>query len=250
MNKNLLILGAVMLLVGIAITFESGQQFFNGLANSNSSHTGTLVLGSGSTLYMKMQFNTSMLVVLAYNSTEAINFYLTNASVFNALSQFFNSSSTLDARAKALHGTGILVIYSDSAHGTFPYLQQSGSGPTPEYYVPNSSYFLPAGTFYAIFSNPNPTNTTVVYSIYNKPSSSINVANSGNLFGFGMFSSALSIIGIILIAWALLQKGKSGSDKNAKGDEAIERMYDEIEAERALRPRAARSTRKRVKAAR
>ncbi len=249
MNRNLLLLGIIILVAGLFVTYQSSQQFFQNSASSNGVSSGSMHLGKGSTVYMPATFNSSMLIAVAYNSTLPINFYIANESAFSNILPHINSSTTAGNTVQSLEGKGIEVLYMDSARGAFPYQQQYAvSVKPPTYLAENASYFLPADTYYIVFSNLNETaNATVFYSMYNRTEASITLSNSTNLLGYGVFGSAMSLIGIALVVISLFLKRKTSEEKIYATDEGINRLYDQVERKPSSKKAAPKKGKKAVK---
>ncbi len=246
MNKRYLAYGIIILLLGVAASYESGQQFLSNLSNPDNTRTSEFGLAANSVAYVNATVPTQSFFSAVYNATEPTNFYLVNSSAFLALSPYFNSTTNLSAQARALEGRGVFDIEEGPASGAFPYQPSYAQYiPAPNYTETNAttgtSSFLPNDTYYLVFRNLGPGNSTMVYSYYIKSAASVSLTGSSS-FSFGMLGGIMLVGGLALMAFSFFRRSGQGG-QTAKSEE-IGKAYDQIEAEsRPLHARKARRAR-------
>ena len=236
MNKRYVAVGVFIALLGFLFAYASGQQALSNLSNPNNTATSTISMNGMSSAYIPVQFNTTSIFAVWYNSSNTINFFIANASAFQHLAQDLNSTNSLSNEAAALEGNGLLISIENRTGGIFPYQQQyEGYYPSPNYFASNTT-LLQNGTYYIIFRNPNRYNTTILYSFYVRSMESESSSMSGSV-GFGMASGIMMVGGLALAIYALFMKG---APKGLKGSEdEIQGIYSDIERKEKKRRRSA-----------
>ncbi len=242
MNLRLLGLGLLLVLLGGISAYESGQQFLAGISTANNTISSEVYVNGSTAAILPLTLNQTSFFEFEYNSTQRINFYLLNLSAYQSLGSSSNSVNTLYSRAVALEGKGAVYIAYNTSVGVYPYQPAYGAlFPMPKYSMNSST--LPAGPYYAIFSNNGTYESLVAYTFLIKPASQVTLTN-GNIFSFGLVSGVLLLLGFALIIYGLITKGKP--KQSAKETEAdINKIYREIDSRGA-----ARHTRKQGKASR
>ncbi len=233
MDRRLLALGVLMLLFGMLSSYQSGQVLLSGISEANNTARGEVVLGLGGSGSAPLQLNTTSIAEVTYTSTNAIDFYIVNASAFTAIGQSLNSTNALQEGAVAQEGRGTVVMIDGNVSGVFPYqAAYAGVFPQPNYTAPGNGT-LPSGTYYVVFSNPGSTNATVFYSLFSTPAASVGLTHGGS-FGYGLLGGLLILVGAGLVIYSFFMR-REKTDEVKATEENVQREYDEIEERNAKR---------------
>ena len=223
MRKNFLYLGILLLILGIILAFASPSF---ALPSQFSSPSSQIVLVNASLLgYVPMQLNQSGLVVLTFNASAPVDFYLANTTAFLQINGKSVANSSARSTAIGLEGNGVYEIYQGSTDGTFPFTTVSGTS-KPNYIVSNLSTFA-SGTYYAVFANSG--SKTVQIELTALPISLTQLESSTSSLGtYFMVAALVFIIGIGLMVFAFISKGGKAQTEEAK-DKQAQQEFDKIE---------------------
>ncbi|MDE1870534.1 MAG: hypothetical protein KGH71_06205, partial [Candidatus Micrarchaeota archaeon] len=176
--------------------------------------------------YVQLFLNQTGFIVVGYQSGARLNFYFANASGFNILKGYMNSTITLSQWATRLQGNGVLESIPNSTVGIYPYSQfaQPNSVPSGAYSMKNVT-LLPAGNYYAIFQNLGSSTARVNVTT----DVSTNISSKGAyIFGIGIVIFIIFLAGIILIVYGIIKKPKAAAQM--PGDEKkIDELYKGVD---------------------
>ncbi len=187
-----------------------------------------LSLGAGALGAVPVSLNQSGLLLLSYNSSGGVDFYVANRSAFAEVSG--ENGTAARVTAMSLEGRGVYAAYENSSSGAFPYPNGAAS---PSYAANVSA--LPAGTYYAVFGNRGSGEATIVASYTAIAASSLS-STAVSTMAYGGASFLLLLAGMALAVASLFMKEKA-SAKAERLDEEARLEYDRIEKESGGRPR-------------
>jgi hypothetical protein len=207
-------MGILIFIISLPVLYLIAMNFQGGFTVSGLQ----MIIPSHNTMYTLFSLtNASAVGFSYYTNATAINFLLLNQSGFSSIAAQVNSSQTING--SRLEGRGAIELSSNSIFAIFPY-QQGGVNQTGTYFY-NSSPFLPAGSYYAIFENPSPSDVKVYYSLSLKPQSEM----SSTIFSSGAFlGTALFFGGVVIILYSVLAKPKKEEQTTAM-EEYVEKLY-------------------------
>lgn len=222
MRKRLLYIGALLFLIGIASAFMSLLSLQSITPAGLSPKSERLTLGANALGDVPVVLNQSGVIVLSYNATNGVDFYLANQSAAAAL----GGANGTDARvvAAGLEGRGVYDIYEDSSAGTTPYY--AGAGSSSPAYVANLSVF-PAGTYHALFSNRGGGNATVLASYAAISAAALN-STALSTIAYGGISFILLVAGFIIAVASFFMKDRNAAQPE-RLDEEARKEYERIE---------------------
>ncbi|MEM3781518.1 MAG: hypothetical protein QXT43_00955 [Candidatus Micrarchaeaceae archaeon] len=224
MNTKVLIFGVLLLIVGVVV---AGGSFSSALPSfySNSS-TQILSVGAGSEKYLAIHLNSTGGFSISYNSSAPVLFIVANSSAFYAIGS--NPSAAVQA-AKSLEGKGVFELVNGSS-GVFPYENFTAENAAIHVSVPeydSSEFVFGPGEYYALFLNMGNETASIearyatVASFVLPKNQTVQSVKSGSFAA----SSALILIGLLLIIVSFFIKGKS---KQQFSQEEIDRLYSGI----------------------
>ena len=245
MNKRVLLLGILFIVIGF---FVSGLSVSTTLPlHSASSSTGRIVVGSESSAYVPIQINQSSLPMFFFNSSSMLGFVFANSTAFAILSKL--PASSLIKTAESLEGRGVLEI-ANSTSSVFPYVAYPNSsiqaGIARPIYQGNVS-LLPAGNYYAIFSNPGNVSVNASYRFSNFAYSSKLSSEISSVSPYIFASSLIVFLGFVLIAVSLFMKGKSKQAAESDEDRAAQEIYAKLEKKRHKRSKQISNKERRIR---
>jgi len=172
---------------------------------------------------MPISLNQTGEIILSFNSSAGVDFYLANATAFGQISAAKASNQSARGVALGLEGKGVYELCNQTTSGSFPYTNIENT--TAPCYLQNVTAFQ-SGTYYALFANSG--NATVQIGVTSMPvaltklESSINSVGTYSIFAFLMF-----VCGIGLIVYSLISKGRQREEQAMDQEAAAE--YARIE---------------------
>lgn len=223
MRKKFLYLGILLVIVGIIVAFASPgfalpSQFTNPISQM-------LTINASMLGYMPLQLNESGLVVMMFNASAPVDFYLANTAAFLQIENKSVANSSARSEAVGLEGNGVYELYEGSGNGIFPYTTLAGI--TKPNYLQNVST-LKSGTYYAVFANSGSQNALIQLTML--PVSTAQLQSSTSSLGI-YFGAAfvVFIVGVGLIIFSFLSKG--GKNKDDEMDKQVAEQYDIIDGQ-------------------
>lgn len=217
MDKKLIYIGIGLFVLAILLLFAAPSIAFH----FNSTTLNSTIL-PGQMLTYPITLAKPSVLLIVYQATHGVNFYLMNASAYQATKNSQNVSSS----ALANEGRGTFEIARNFPSGAYP---QEFTNSSQGYFYKNST-ILPAGTYYAMFQNIAGNSTYLQYQI------NVNSSIGNNLLPIallGLIFIAALVGAIIAIGYGFIKKADTESSAN---DEAkIQMAYDRMEKEHGKR---------------
>ncbi len=203
---GLFVLAILLLLAAPSIVFHFNTTTLNSTIQPGQMLTYPIILAKPSVL------------LIVYQATHGVNFYLMNAFAYGAIKSAQNASSS----ALANEGRGTIEIANNFSSGAYP---REFTNSSQGYFYRNST-ILPAGTYYVLFQNAASNSTYIEYQI------NVNSSISGNLLPIallGLIFIAALVGAIIAIGYGFVKK--ADAKKSANDEAKIQSAYDQIEKE-------------------
>ncbi len=177
-------------------------------------------IAPGHDAYTMASANATYFSEVAYNSTENLDFYVANATAFNALLPHVSLNESLMNASLALEGKGIFEVLSNSHVGSFPAANSSLL-----LYSSYNSISVIAEPYYLLFQNTaNATaNVIMVVSHARNPASDVT--------GFASLGTAMLVfllLGIGLIAYGIFKKPKT-PEKDVVSKDEVDALYKRMD---------------------
>lgn len=220
MEKRFIYIGILMIVLFLAVIF-AGVPAMLGLGFNHVS----FAIAPGHDAYSMAQSNSTYLSTVVYNSSSNLDFYVANATAFNALLPYLSLNESLMNESLALEGKGMLEIINNSRIGEFP-ISATTAAANAVLYANYNSTLAAVEPYYLLFENRQPETANVlllVTRIRNPTSNAVGFAS----VGIGML--VLLLFGIGFIAYGLFKKPRASNATSTVNSEDVDALYKKIE---------------------
>ncbi|MDE1856056.1 MAG: hypothetical protein KGH49_02365 [Candidatus Micrarchaeota archaeon] len=201
MDKKIIVLGVIVFLAAFVIGSLVVPSSLTGLVQFTNQ---TIALQPNQLTATTYYLNQTGFIILAYNSSQNLDFVVTNASGYVALRGYLNNSAALLQRASALEGNGVYEMLLNTSVGAFPSQLFPVNAPVGSYLGQNVSLF-PAGNYYAIFHNR--ANATADVKLAYDVASNIG-PQASKVLETGIALFVIIVAGIVIIIYGIFRKPK------------------------------------------
>lgn len=244
MDKRLLLLGIVLIIIGIAVAVSYSSSNLSNIATTTKE---AVAIAPNSIIYSPIAINVTNLVYIVYASgKEPLDFYLVNSSAFISVQPYLKSGIIPANLLSSLEGRGLYMEVENSTEGIFPYNSSlNGQGfSSPAYY---NNTLLSKGTYYMIYRNPGNVTANATYGYVLPNGALINSTTQLSSSGLGLeggASALLLLAGIVLVIYSFISAGRPTQSAKQR-DEAIQKLYADIEKKERMKDAKRKSQRKR-----
>ncbi|MGB9732628.1 MAG: hypothetical protein ACPLYE_01925 [Candidatus Micrarchaeales archaeon] len=195
MNKKIIYIGFLLLIIGIIFSYQLAASFFQIPYYS----TAKVLIAPNASATISFTLNKTSAVMIAYNSTLPIDFYVVNKSAYNSflLGNELNISKIKSAKA--------LEVILGSRYGAFSNFMAMNQAQA-QYYQKAS---MQNGSYYGVFVNTH-NSTASVLVVYGEEAAGKNYLD---LLESGSVAALLFLGGIVLIIYGLIARKKKDEEK-------------------------------------